>query len=137
ISGPIPRGDQQEFHLLKPRIEKIIEAQRRIVNQSLIEAKRLISEGKADKDHGGLYLYRAYKGLPKNSALIKYLSEEGNKQILQKAENHYIGEQQRHMPKVKEELFFTIDEKQHSVDLTDKGLALITGAGEDPNFFIL
>ncbi|MBX9448621.1 MAG: preprotein translocase subunit SecA [Taibaiella sp.] len=137
ISGPIPRGDQQEFHLLKPRIEKIIEAQRRIVNQSLIEAKRLISEGKADKDNGGLYLYRAYKGLPKNSALIKYLSEDGNKQILQKSENHYIGEQQRHMPKVKEELFFTIDEKQHSVDLTDKGLALITGAGEDPNFFIL
>lgn len=137
ISGPIPRGDQQEFHMLKPRIEKIIDAQRRVVNQSLIEAKRLILEGKTDKDHGGLHLYRAYKGMPKNTSIIKYLSEEGNKQILQKAENHFIGEQQRHMPKVKEELFFTIDEKQHSVDLTDKGLALITGAGEDPNFFIM
>lgn len=137
ISGPIPRGDQQEFHILKPRIEKIMEAQRRVVNQSLIEAKRLINEGKPDKDNGGLHLYRAFKGLPKNSALIKYLSEEGNKQVLQKAENHFIGEQQRHMPKVKEELYFTIDEKQHSVDLTDKGLALITGAGEDPNFFVL
>lgn len=137
ISGPIPRGDQQEFHILKPRIEKLIEAQRRVVNQCLIEAKRLIAEGKTDKDTGGLYLYRAFKGLPKNSALIKYLSEEGIKQILQKAENYYIGEHQRHMPKVKEELYFTIDEKQNSVDLTDKGLALITGAGEDPNFFVL
>jgi len=137
ISGPTPRGDQQEFHILKPRIEKIMEAQRRVVNQALIEAKRLISEGKTDKETGGLQLFRAYKGLPKNSAIIKYLSEEGNKQILQKAENHFIGEQQRHMPKVKEELYFTIDEKQNSVDLTDKGLALITGAGEDPNFFVL
>ncbi|MFT4062862.1 MAG: preprotein translocase subunit SecA [Edaphocola sp.] len=137
ISGPVPRGDEQQFHVLKPRIERLIEAQRRIVNQSLIEAKRLIAEGKADKDSGGLYLYRAYRGLPKNTAIIKYLSEEGNKQILQKAENHYIGEQQRNMPKVNEELYFYIDEKQNSVDLTEKGLALITGAGEDPNFFIL
>lgn len=137
ISGPIPRGDQQEFHILKPRIEKLMEAQRRVVNQAFIEAKRLINEGKTDKETGGLYLYRAYKGLPKNNAIIKYLSEEGNKQILQKAENYFLGEQQRHMPKVKEELYFTIDEKQNSVDLTDKGLALITGAGEDPNFFIL
>src|SRR5690554_2257630 len=75
--------------------------------------------------------------LPKNNSIIKYLSEEGNRQILQKAEHHFIGEQQRHMPKVNEELYFTIDEKQNSVDLTDKGLALITGGGEDPDFFIL
>jgi len=137
ISGPIPRGDEQQFHALKPRIEKLLEAQRKITNQSLTEAKKLIADGKADKEAGGLYLYRAYRGLPKNSALIKYLSEEGNKQILQKSENYFIGEQQRNMPKVDAELYFAIDEKNNSVDLTEKGIALITGAGEDPNFFIL
>jgi len=137
ISGPVPKGDEQQFHLLKPRIEKLLEAQRKVVNYSLTEAKKMIASGKADKDNGGLMLYRAFRGLPKNSALIKYLSEEGNKQILQKAENYYIGEQQRNMPKVDEELFFYIEEKQNSVDLTERGLALITGAGEDPNFFIL
>ncbi|GAA4470099.1 preprotein translocase subunit SecA [Nemorincola caseinilytica] len=137
ISGPIPRGEEQQFHALKPRIERLLEAQRRVINQSISEAKKLISEGKSDKDAGGLHLYRAYRGLPKNSALIKFLSEEGNKQILQKAEHHYIGEQQRNMPKVDAELFFSIDEKNNSVDLTDKGLSLITGAGEDPNFFVL
>ncbi len=137
ISGPIPKGDEQQFYQLKPRIEKLVEAQKRVVNQALIEAKKLIAEGKADKENGGLQLYRAFKGFPKNGALIKYLSEEGNRQILQKAENYYIGEQQRHMPVVKQELYFTIDEKQNSVELTEKGLKLITGAGEDPNFFIL
>src|SRR5690606_19119865 len=80
---------------------------------------------------------RAFKGLPKSTALIKFLSEEGNRQVLQKAENYYIGEQQRHMPIIKEELYFTIDEKMNSVELTQKGLALITGVSEDPNFFIL
>jgi preprotein translocase subunit SecA len=137
ISGPVPRGDEQQFHALKPRIERIIEAQKRIANQSLTEAKKLIAEGKTDKETGGLHLYRAFRGLPKNTALIKYLSEEGNRTILQKAENYYIGEQQRNMPKVNAELFFSIDEKNNSVDLTEKGLALITGSGEDPNFFIL
>jgi len=137
ISGPVPRGDEQQFHILKPRIERLLEAQRRVTNQALTEAKKLIAEGKTDKETGGLALYRAYRGLPKNSALIKYLSEEGNRQILQKAENYYIGEQQRNMPKVDAELFFAIDEKNNSVDLTEKGLALITGSGEDPNFFIL
>jgi len=137
ISGPVPKGDEQQFHHLKPRIERLMEAQRRVTNQSLTEAKKLIAEGKTDKDTGGLHLYRAFRGLPKNSALIKYLSEEGNRTILQKSENHYIGEQQRNMPKVDEALYFAIDEKNNSVDLTEKGLALITGAGEDPNFFIL
>ena len=137
ISGPVPKGDEQHFHALKPRIERLLEAQKKVAMNALTEAKKLIAEGKADKDNGGLQLYRAYRGLPKNSALIKYLSEEGNKQILQKAENHYLGEQQRHMPKVNEELYFTIEEKHNSVDLTEKGLHLITGAGEDPNFFIL
>jgi preprotein translocase subunit SecA len=137
ISGPVPKGDEQQYHHLKPRIERLLEMQRRVVNQSLTEAKKLIAEGKADKDNGGLQLYRAYRGLPKNSAIIKYLSEEGNRQILQKSENYYISEQQRNMPKVDAELYFSIDEKNNSVDLTDKGLALITGAGEDPHFFIL
>lgn len=137
ISGPIPKGDEQHYHALKPRIEKLIEAQRRLVNNSLTEAKKLIAEGKTDKETGGLYLFRAYRGLPKNSAIIKYLSEEGNKQILQKSENYYISEQQRNMPKVDAELYFAIDEKNNSVDLTDKGLAMITSNGEDPNFFIL
>jgi preprotein translocase subunit SecA len=137
ISGPIPRGDEQQFHALKPRIERLLETQKRVINQSITEAKKLIAEGKSDKDSGGLHLYRAYRGLPKSSALIKYLSEEGNKQILQKSENYYIGEQQRNMPKIDAELYFAIDEKNNSVDLTDKGIALITGQGEDPNFFIL
>ena len=137
ISGPIPKGDEQQFHTLKPRIEKLLEAQRKITNQSLTEAKKLIAEGKSDKDAGGLHLYRAFRGLPKNGALIKFLSEEGNKQILQKSENYFIGEQQRNMPKVDAELYFAIDEKNNSVDLTEKGIALITGAGEDANFFIL
>ncbi|MCD6011950.1 MAG: preprotein translocase, SecA subunit [Flavipsychrobacter sp.] len=137
ISGPIPKGDEQQFHALKPRIERLIEAQRRIVNQSLIEAKKQIGEGKTDKDTGGLHLFRAYRGLPKNNAIIKFLSEEGNKQIMQKTENYYIAEHQKNMPKVDEELYFAIDEKNNSVDLTNKGLGLITGASEDPNFFVL
>lgn len=137
ISGPIPKGDEQQFHILKPRIEKLMEAQRRVINANLSEAKKLIAEGKSDKETGGLALYRAYRGLPKNGALIKYLSEEGHKQILQKTENYYIGEQQRNMPKVDVDLFFAIDEKNNSVDLTEKGIQLITGAGEDASFFIL
>jgi len=137
ISGPVPRGDEQQFHVLKPRIERLVEIQKRVANASLTEAKKLIAEGKTDKETGGLYLYRAFKGYPKSGALIKFLSEEGNRQILQKAENYYLGEQQRNMPKVISELYFTIDEKQNSVDLTEKGLALITGSGEDPNFFVL
>lgn len=137
ISGPVPKGDDQQFHVLKPRIEKLIAAQKRVVNYALTEAKRLIAEGDFGKDSGGLQLYRAYRGLPKNTATIKYLSEEGNKQLLQKTENYYLGEQQRNMPKVYEELFFTIDEKQNSVDLTDKGLEMLTGAEDEPNFFVL
>lgn len=137
ISGPVPRGDEQQFAQLKPRIERLVEEQKRIVNKSLTEAKKLIGEGKSDKENGGLHLYRAYRGLPKNNALIKYLSEEGNRQVLQKTENYYLGEQQRNMPKVDAELFFTIDEKSNSVDLTNKGLDLITGNSEDPNFFVL
>ncbi|WP_346316331.1 preprotein translocase subunit SecA [Chitinophaga sp. YIM B06452] len=137
ISGPIPRGDEQEFHALKPRIQRLVEEQKKVVNASLIEAKKLIAEGKDDPKSGGLALMRAYRGLPKNSALIKYLSEPGIKVLQQKAENYYIADQQREMPKVDEGLYFHIEEKNNSVDLTEKGIALITGAGEDPNFFLM
>ncbi len=137
ISGPIPRGDEQEFHTLKPRIQRLVEEQRKVVNGYLLEAKKLIAEGKDDPKTGGLALMRAYRGLPKNSATIKYLSEPGIKVLQQKAENYYIADQQREMPKVDEGLYFHIEEKNNSVELTEKGIALITGAGEDPNFFLM
>ena len=137
ISGPIPRGEEQEFHALKPRIEYLVEMQKKATNQYLQEAKKLIAEGKDDPKTGGLALMRAWRGLPKSSALIKYLSEPGNRVLLQKAENYYLADQQREMPKVDEGLFFAIEEKQNSVDLTDKGIHLITQGGEDANFFIL
>ncbi len=137
ISGPVAKGDEQQFHALKPRIERLVEMQKKVVNLSLTDARKLIAEGKTDKETGGMALFRAQRGLPKNSALIKFLSEEGNKQIVQKAENYYIGEQGRHMPKVDAELYFSIDERNHSVDLTEKGLALMSQGAEDPNFFIL
>lgn len=137
ISGPIPRGEEQEFHVLKPRIQRLVEAQKKVTTQYLNEAKKLIAEGKDDPKTGGLALMRAWRGFPKSSALIKYLSEPGIKVLLQKAENYYIADQQREMPKVDEELYFHIDEKNNSVDLTDKGIGLITQTGEDANFFVL
>ncbi len=137
ISGPVAKGDEQQFHILKPRIERLLEAQKKVVNLSLTDAKKLIAEGKTDKETGGLALFRAQRGLPKSSALIKFLSEEGNKVIAQKAENYYISEQGRNMPKVDAELYFSIDERNNSVDLTEKGLALMSQGAEDPNFFIL
>ena len=137
ISGPIPRGDQQEFDQLKPRVEKILEAQKRVTNSFLIEAKKKIAEGNDDPKDGGLALYRAHRGLPKNSALIKYLSEPGMKVKLQKTENYYLADQQKNMHIVDDELYFVIDEKNNQVQLTDKGIALITKSGEDPEFFIM
>ncbi|MFM2048555.1 MAG: preprotein translocase subunit SecA [Bacteroidota bacterium] len=137
ISGPVPKGDDQEFHTLKPRIQKVVDVQRRVVNQFLNDAKKLIAEGKTDEETGGLALLRAFRGLPKNSAIIKYLSEQGIRQILQKTENFYLQEQQKNMPKVDAELFFTIDEKNNQVELTEKGVELITESGEDPHFFVM
>jgi len=137
ISGPVPKGDDQEFHILKPRIEKIVDAQKKVVNGFLIEAKKKIAEGNDDPKDGGLALYRAFRGLPKSSSIIKYLSEPGNRVKMQKTENYYLADQQKNMPKVDEELFFHIDEKNNQVELTDKGIGLITKAGEDPEFFIL
>ena len=137
ISGPIPRGDQQEFDQLKPRVEKILEVQKKVTNNFLIEAKKKISEGNDDPKDGGLALFRAHRGLPKNSALIKYLSEPGMKVKLQKTENYYLADQQKNMHIVDEELYFVIDEKNNQVQLTDKGISLITKSGEDPEFFIM
>jgi len=137
ISGPVPRGDDQQYHILKGRVLSLFEAQKRVTNQFLIEAKKKISEGNDDPKDGGLALMRAYRGLPKSGPLIKFLSEPGIKVKLQKSENYYLADQQKEMPKVDAELFFQIDEKNNSVDLTDKGIQMITGAGEDPEFFIL
>lgn len=137
ISGPIPMGDDHEFYQLKPRIEKIVNAQKAYVHKALNDAKKAIAAGDTDPEKGGLALFRAYRGLPKNKALIKYLSEGANRQTLQKIENYYLSEQSRHMPKADEELFFVIDEKNNQVELTDKGVDLITAAGEDASFFIL
>lgn len=138
ISGPIGKQDNvEQFFELKPRIEKLVEAQKRAINGFLTEAKKKIAEGNDDPKDGGLALFRAHRGLPKNSALIKFLSEPGVRVKLQKAENYYLADQQKEMPKADAELFFYIDEKNNSVELTEKGLNLITGAGEDANFFII
>ena len=138
ISGPIGhQTGEQQFFELKPRIEKLVEMQKKTVNQFLIEAKKKIAEGNDDPKDGGKALYSAFRGLPKNSAIIKYLSEPGIRVKLQKSENYYLADQQREMPNVDLDLFFHIDEKNNSVELTDKGLNLITKQGEDPNFFLL
>src|SRR6187551_682661 len=138
ISGPVPKGDDQEYHTLKPRVQQWVEAQERQVRGFLNEAKRRIADGDDDpKAGGGLYLFRAYRGLPKYGPLIKFLSEPGIKVKLQKAENYFLADQQRNMHIVDEDLLFHIDEKNKSVELTDKGIAMITKTGEDPEFFVL
>ena len=137
ISGPVAKGDDQQYHIHKPRIQQLVVEQEKIVRNCLNEAKRLITAGQDDPKTGGLYLFRAHRGLPKYGPVIKYLSEPGVKVLLQKAENYYLQDQQRYMPQVDEELLFHIDEKNNSVDLTDKGLAAITRSGEDPEFFVL
>ncbi|HJW18287.1 MAG TPA: preprotein translocase subunit SecA [Flavisolibacter sp.] len=137
ISGPVPKGDDQQYHILKPRVQQLVEAQERIVRENLNTAKKKFSEGDDDPKSGGLFLFRAYRGLPKYGPLIKFLSEPGIKVKMQKAENFYLADQQRNMHIVDEELLFQIDEKNKSVDLTDKGIGAITKAGEDPEFFVL
>ncbi len=136
ISGPTPKGDQHEFHELKPRVEKLIHAQRKFVTQAIAEAKKLFGEDEKSKD-GGLAIYRAFRGLPRNKALIKYLSEEGVKAQMQKTENYYMQDQSKEMHIADEELFFVIDEKNNAIELTEKGIDLITDSGEDTSFFIL
>jgi preprotein translocase subunit SecA len=135
ISGPAPRGDNQEFNQLKPRVELLVNAQRNYLTKTLSEAKKLIAEGK--EQEAGMGLIRSNRGLPKNKALIKFLSEPGMRALLHKTENYYMQDQQREMHKVDEELFFVIDEKNNTIELTEKGIELITSSGEDPGFFIM
>jgi len=135
ISGPTTQADNQQFAELKPFVEKLVAAQRKLVNQVLIDAKKYISEGNTEK--GGMLLLRAFKGLPKNNALIKYLSEEGIKSLLLKTENFYMQNNSKDMPKVTDELYFIIDEKANTIELTDKGIDLISSSVSDPGFFIL
>ncbi len=146
ISGPTPRGEEHEFYQLKPRVERIVNAQRQYVNQVLSDAKKKLSvinetteDKKADKqnlDEGGVSLLRAHRGLPKNKALIKYLSEPGIKAHLQKTENFYMQEQGKNMKKIDKELYFVIDEKNNTIELTEKGIELISG-NEDRDFYIM
>ncbi len=135
ISGPIPKGENQEFENYKPRVEKLVSQQRKLVTEMLAEAKKLIAENKTED--GGFKLLQAFKGLPKNKALIKFLSEEGNKALLLKTENFYMQENNKYMNKVTDDLYFVIDEKLNSVDLTDKGVDTITTSSDDPQFFIM
>ena len=140
ISGPTPRGDHQEFDVLKPDVVKLYEAQKRLVTLCLAEAKKILTDPNAteeQKRHGADQLFRAYRGLPKNNALIKFLSEEGMKALMQKTEGFYLQEQQKNMHIIDDELYFVIDEKLHSVDLTEKGIDELTKAYNDPTFFIL
>ena len=161
ISGPVPKGDDQMFNEFKPNVEKVVNAQRKLVQGLILEAKEKISaaqsgdpekiarfdknreEGKkpltADQllEDGGLALFRAYKGLPKHNPLIRYLSEEGIKQLLLKVEARYMADNNREMPIAVEPLYFVIDEKNHSIELTDKGIEMLTGTTQDPDFFIL
>ena len=135
ISGPVPKGDDQMFNDFKPNVEKVVNAQRKLAQSLLLEAKEKI--GKGDLEEGGLALFRVYKALPKHGPLIRYLSEDGIKQLMLKVEAKYMQDNNREMPKAVEPLYFVIDEKNHSIELTDKGIEVLTGTTQDPEFFIL
>ena len=138
ISGPVPKGDQQLFEVLRPLVERLVEAQRRLATQYLADAKRLIaSDKKEDVEAGFLALFRSHKALPKNKPLIKFLSEPGIKAGMLKTEEIYMEQNNKRMPEAVEPLYFVIDEKLKSVDLTDKGIDLITGKSQDPTLFVL
>ncbi|MCK5029618.1 MAG: SEC-C domain-containing protein, partial [Bacteroidales bacterium] len=135
ISGPIPKGDIQLFDELKPKVEVLIEAQRKLINHILAEARKELNDKNTEK--AGFLLLQAFKGLPKNRAIIKLLSEEGNKSLMQKTENFYMQDKSKNMYKVTDELNFIIDEQHNSIELTDKGIDLITAKSDDSEFFIL
>ncbi|MCK5816234.1 MAG: preprotein translocase subunit SecA, partial [Flavobacteriaceae bacterium] len=135
ISGATPQGEHHEFNELKPSVDKIVELQRKYLLGVLSEAKKSLADG--DTKEGGFQLLRVYRGLPKNKALIKFLSQEGIKQILQKTENTYMADNNREMPKVDETLYFTIDEKNNSIELTDKGIAHLSEDHGDNDFFVM
>ena len=134
ISGPVPQGDRHEFNELKPRIADIVAVQKKYLTGVLADAKKLIKEG--DDKEGGFQLLRVFRGIPKNKALIKYLSEDGVRQILQKTENHYMSDNNREMPLVDAELYYVIDEKNNQIELSDKGVDYLSGA-DDPEFFVM
>ena len=135
ISGSVEKGDEHEFEVLTPRISKLVEKQKKLASYFLKEAKKLITDG--NTEDGGLALFRAFRGFPKYKPLIKYLSEPGMKKILQKTENYYLQDSSKKMPEADKPLLFIIEEKQNSIDLTEKGIELITQTGEDKEFFIL
>jgi preprotein translocase subunit SecA len=135
ISGPVERESKQEFQNLKPIVQALVQEQKKLVNSELIHAKSKIKEGE-DKE-GGVKLFRAYRGLPKTPALIKFLSEDGMKTLLQKTENFYLQEQSKNMHVIDDELFFTIEEKNKNIELTDKGFDFLSNLVEDSDFFIL
>lgn len=135
ISGPVPQGDNHEFNELKPLVADLVSLQNKYLVGVLAEAKRLIKEG--DTKEGGFLLLRVYRGLPKNKALIKFLSQEGVKQILQKTENFYMQDNNKLMPEVDAELWFTIEEKNNQIDLTDKGIAHLSDITKNETFFVL
>ncbi|MBN1185969.1 MAG: preprotein translocase subunit SecA [Bacteroidales bacterium] len=135
ISGPTPKGDKQQFEELKPKIELLVSEQRKLINQVLADSRKLLAEGNNEK--GGFMLLRAHKGLPKNKALIKMLSEEGNKALMHKTENIYMQNNSERMPEVTEELYFVIEEQHNSIELTDKGIDLITDSSQEADFFIM
>jgi len=135
ISGPTPEGDRHEFDILKSNVGNLVSKQRSLLTSVLAEAKVKIKEGNTEE--GAILLYRVFRGLPKNKALIKFLSEEGIKQLLQKTENHYMQDNNREMPKVDVALYFVIDEKNNQIDLTEKGIEALSEENEDKNFFVL
>lgn len=139
ISGPTSKGDIQEFDEFKTNVQKLYNAQKSLVTKILADAKHLLTDktGQDNEKKGGEQLLRAYRGLPKNKALIKFLSEPGMKTILQKTENFFMQEQSKHMHVIDDELYFVIDEKNNTIDLTEKGIDLITSSSQDSNFFIL
>ncbi len=147
ISGPTPRGEEHEYYELKPRIERVVAAQKQYIQQCITEARKHLAFLSSDSaeagtntktalEEGGIALLRAHRGLPKNKVLIKFLSEPGIRVHLQKTENYYMQEQGKHMKKIDAELFFVIDEKNNSIELTSKGIDLISG-NDDRDFFIL
>jgi preprotein translocase subunit SecA len=138
ISGPVPKGEDQMFEEYKPRVERLVRMQRDLIMRLFNDAKMLLaSDDRKKQEEGAVLLLRAHKGLPKYKPLIKFLSEQGNKATLVKTENIYMQENNRRMPEITDPLYFVIDEKLHSIDLTDKGHDTITAAGEDPTFFVL
>jgi preprotein translocase subunit SecA len=135
ISGPTPEGDRHEFDALKSKVSSLVSQQRSLLTAVLAEAKAKIKAG--DTEEGGILLLRVFRGLPKNKALIKFLSEEGVKQLLQKTENHYMQDNNREMHKIDQELYFVIDEKNNQIDLSEKGIEMLSEGNEDKNFFVL